>query len=246
MVKSLADLRAAPPQTRPERSVTVCLAPHLVAEVQTLTTEANTLAQLLERETRSPEEPQSGPPRRQGQGETAEVKAARARQAEVQDRLLVLIDDMAEHEGEMRLRANLSDGEWRRWVNEHPARAEGEPGYDRDQRVTYGFCDADALLDALGDYAYAWNDDLLSGEDWARVFEPTIATADKAQMAQAVVTMYESRLDFQQLRSSLSGNLRRLNGSGSPAPSESPTHASTAKSPARSNGATTSKAAKSA
>lgn len=228
MSRSLADLRASKPQSRPERSLTLCLAPHLVAEVQILTEELSSLRPApLDTDGDRP-----GRPRRLGQGEDP-------RTVEIRERLDVLLTEMAEHEGEMRLRANRTDGEWRRWVNEHPARPDGEPGAERDERVAAGCCNADDLLDDLATYAYAWNGEHLAGDDFAEIFEPNIASADKAQMAQTVVSMYESRLDFQRLRSSLSANLQRWSDSSSPAPSGSATGDSTVANPAASNGVTT-------
>lgn len=214
MPKSLADLRAAPPQARPERVVKISLAVDLIDEVQSLSGE---LARLPLTAVTEPDEPEDGPPRRQGQGEDPERRAARERATEIQARLAELLEEMADSEGEFGLRANLTDGEWRIWCNAHPPRPEGTPGHDRDQRVTYGLVDADALMDGLAPFAHTWNGEPLQDGDWARIFEPFLVTAYKAEMAEAVVAMYESRLDFQRLRSSLSGNLKRLNGSGSPA-----------------------------
>lgn len=212
MPKSLADLRAAPPQTRPERSVTLCLAPALIGEVQSLSEE-------LSRLQRTPDE-DGGPPRRAAEPESG-------RSSEIRVRLADLVDEMAEHEGEMRLRANKTDGEWRNWVNAHPARDEGQPGYDRDMRVARGICNADDLIDDLAAYTHAWNGELLAPGDFTAIFEPTVATADKQMMAEAVVAMYESRLDFSRLRTSLSADLQRLSGLSSPATSDSPTSGST-------------------
>lgn len=226
MAKSLADLRAAPPQSRPERSVTLCLAPQLIAEVQSLSEELNSLQ-------RVPQE-DGGPPRRA-------VDPEDLRATGIRERLRQLVDEMAEHEGEMRLRANRTDGEWRRWVNEHPGRAEGQPGYERDIRITRGICNTDALLNDLATYAYAWNGDPLAPGDFVAIFDPVIATSDKQQMAEAIVAMYESRLDFTRLRTSLSADLRKWNDSDSPVPSGSPTSDSTDGSPPQRNGATTPK-----
>jgi hypothetical protein len=223
MPMSLADLRLNAPKSRPERSVTLCLAPHLVAEVQIITSK---MAEI-------PSPGAAGQrPRRSADGEDP-------RAAELRERLEQLLEEMAEHEGEMRLRANRSDGEWRIWCNEHPAREEGEPGHERDQRVASGFCNADDLIDDLGTYAAEWDGDPLTGNDWADIFEPNIASADKAAMAQSVVAMYESRLDFPQWRSSLSANLQRLNDLTSPSDSESPTSDSTDGNPEPSSEATT-------
>lgn len=213
MPKTLDDLRAAPPSSRPERSLTLCLAPHLVAEVQSLTEEMANLG--------SPEaEPPQRRPRRAGEG-------GDPRFGVIQSRLAELLAEMAEHEGEMRVRAVRTDGQWWLWCDEHPARPEGQPGHDRDQRVTRGVCNADDLIADLATYAYEWNGDRLGDGDFARIFEPVVGAADKAEMAATVVAMYESRLDFPHWRSGLSANLARLSDSTSPAPSASPTSGST-------------------
>lgn len=231
MSKSLADLRANPPKSRPERSVTICLAPHLVAEVQALTDE------LANMPTYTPpaaaDGDRTGPPKRSGQGEDP-------RAPELRDRLALLLDEMAEHEGELRLRAT-SDGEWRRWANEHPGREEGQPGHKRDQEVTYGYCDADALIDTLGTYAHSWNGETLGADDWA-MLAGNIGGPDLKQIATSVVAMHESRLDFRQWRSGLSATLRRSNVSASPATSASPRAGSTGGKPRKSSAATTKKA----
>lgn len=232
MTKTLAELRANPPKSRPERSVTLCLAPHLVAEVQALSDElaAIPLASRVDNEERE------GPPARVGQGEHPRVTEIKARLAE-------LVDEMAEHEGELRLRAT-SDGEWRRWVNAHPARDEKEPGHKRDQEVTFGFCDADALIDDLETYAFSWNGEPLVDGDWAMLTE-NIGGPDLKQIATSVVAMHESRLDFRQWRNGLSETLRASKDSVSPGPSKSPRAGSTAGRRSKSSAATTKKAAKS-
>jgi hypothetical protein len=172
-------------------------------------------------------------PRRVGQGEHPRVGEIRARLAE-------LLDEMAEHEGELRLRAS-SDGDWRRWVNAHPARDEGQPGHFRDEEVAFGYCNADDLIDSLGTYAHSWNGELLAPDDWAMLAE-NVGGPDLKQAATAVVAMHESRLDFRQWRSGLSESLRKSNGSDSPAPSKSAPADSTGGSRRKSSAATTKKA----
>lgn len=227
MSKTLAELRANPPKSRPERSVTLCLAPHLVAEVQALTEELASLPS----QSRTDEggEP-TGPPRKMGQGE-------HPRATEIRARLAVLLEEMAEHEGELRLRAT-SDGDWRRWVNEHPGREEDQPGHRRDLEVTFGYCNADDLIDALGTYAYSWNGEPLAPGDWALLAD-NIGGPDLKQAATAVVAMHESRLDFRQWRSGLSETLLKSSASASPENSGSAPDVSTGGSLSRSSEATT-------
>jgi hypothetical protein len=230
MSRTLADLRASKPASRPERSLTVCLRPELVAEVQALTSELESLP-VPPRSVESDDEERDGRPKRQGEGRDP-------RALEIQERLSSLLAEMAEHEGELRVRA-ISDGEWRRWVNEHPPRDEGKPGHQRDQEVAFGYCNADALIDALGRFAYTWNGEPLAEGDWKEHLEPRLGSPDLKQSATAVVAMHESRLDFRQWRSGLSASLRTLTDSDSPATSASVPDDSMAGSPEPSSAATT-------
>ena len=225
MPKSLADLRAEKRTTRPERSYTACLAPELIAEVQALTEELDRLPQASVVE----DEERQGPPRRTGQGENP-------RAAEIKSRLAELLDQMAEYEGELRIRATKTDGEWRQWVNEHPARDEGEAGHKRDLEVTYGYCNADALIDDLGTYAVGWNGETLDEGDWAML---GVANADKKRIATAVASLYESGLDLPKWRSALSASLRSESDLLSRAASASPQGDSSAGSPKNDTSTTT-------
>lgn len=204
---SLAELRASKPTARPERTLTLCLAPNLVAEVQSLTEELDALPQPQQQ--RNADGDRVGPPQRLG-----EKPVENPRAVEIREALRVLLDRMVEHEGELRVRAN-DDGEWRRWVNQHPARPEGEPGHDRDQEVAGGYCNADDLIDSLATYAYSWDSEPLTDGDWA-ILAGNISGADKKMVATAVVTMHESRLDFPSWRNGLYANLERLSGSDLP------------------------------
>lgn len=205
MPKTLAELRTGKPAPRPERAYTLCLAPNLVAEVQMLTEELADLPDAAADE----DGERKGPPRRMGEGENP-------RAAEIRARLAELLDEMADYEGELRLRATKSDGEWRQWVNEHPARGEDEPGHRRDLEVTFGYCNADALIDDLGTYAHAWNGEPLTEGDWA-LFD--VGNADKKKLATLVAHMYESDLNLPKWRSALSASLRTGNASPLPEPS---------------------------
>lgn len=230
MTKSLADLRKEPPKARSERSMTVCLRADLTAEVQALAGELDTLPSPTKRdETGEP----TGPPRRIGVGE-------HPRAAEIRGRLAELLDEMAEYEGELRLRA-ISDGEWRQWVDAHPARAEDEPGHRRDLEVAAGFCNADALIADLARYAHSWNGEELSEGDWPMLAD-SMAAADVKAAARTVALMHESRLDFPAWRSGLQDSLSRLNASASPETSASPRVGSSGGSRGKSSAATTKKA----
>jgi hypothetical protein len=196
MPKSLADLRASRPQSRPERAYTVCLAQHLVAEVGTLTEELQSIA--VRAVKADDEDHDDGPPKRLGEGDPPRAE-------EIRTRLRELLDEMAEYEGELRVRATRTDGDWRRWTNEHPARDEDEPGHKRDQEVTGGFCNADALIDDLGTYAWSWNGERLEAGDWDVL---GVSPADQKRIGTLVVSLYESDASIPKWRSALSENLR--------------------------------------
>lgn len=226
MPKSLAELRAEPPAEPAERAYTVCLRPHLVAEVQTLTDELDTLPDA----TTDDGEQKDGPPKRMGQGE-------HPRAVEIQNRLAELLAEMAEYEGELRVKAKRTDGEWRQWVNAHPARGEKESGFRRDQQVTMGYCNADDLIDDLATYVHSWNGDPLTEADWGTTI--TVGNADKKHIATLVVSMYESDLSLPKWRSALSANLPTGNASSSPANSASVNDDSSAGSPTSDTSTTT-------
>lgn len=213
MPKSLADLRARPVTERNQRAVPVCLKPELLAELQALSgrLDAFTIAGAAAAD----DENRQGPPLRQGQSEAPEAAEVRAEIARV-------LEDMADHEGEVRLRASLSDGEWRQWVDNHPPRPEGSKGHQRDMRWASGFCNVDALVDDLGKFAHSYNDEPLGDDGWTEVLDPRLGLADKSQMASAVVSMYERVADFRQWRQILSATLNKSAGSSSPSTSGSP------------------------
>lgn len=229
-MKTLAELRAQKPTGRAKSLVTLCIAPDLVAETHSLTTELGNLPAYAD------DDEVAGPPQKLGD-QSAVV--ARQRAAQIRARLGELLEEMAEYEGNLWICANLTDGEWRRWVNEHPARGEDDPGYDRDLRVTSGVCNADDLIDNLGKFVHEWNGEPVTAEDWADIFEPVVGSGDLAEIASKVVYLYEGRLNFPQWRAALSTSLKKLNDYSSPAPSESPTSDSTDGSPDLFTAATT-------
>lgn len=234
MKQTLDHLRSSKPKARPERSVTLCLAPDLVGDVQALVEERSALMQSRAIQ----DDPEAGgKPRRAGQGVCK-------REREINTELAALFEKIVEHEGEMRLRATWTDGEWRRWVDAHPPREEGTSGHEFDQRAAHGICHGADLIEELGAFAFEWNGEKMAPGDWDDIFAPVVGGGDKATMAQAIVGMYESRLDFQQWRSSLSATLSRLNAFDSAQTSPSPNADSTAGSPDSSTAATTEKETK--
>lgn len=234
---TLSDLRNAPPPKRPERFISLCLRHDLVARVNALTTELQNLP--------APEAPKesAAPARKMGQGEDPKPPPPpeHPRAAQIRVELERLLDEMAASEGELAVEATRTDGEWRRWADQHPPRAEGEPGHERDVRYG-GVVNVDDLCADLGTYAAAWNGEALAEGDWAGIFEPALdGTGKRYEIAEAVLTMYEGRTDFRRWRSALSTTLQRWSDSVSPVTSESATSDSTAGSPAPSSEATTAK-----
>lgn len=218
MAKTLADLRAEKRDNRETRPYVACLARNLVAEVQNLTRELDEVAELIEDVSDDDERPTV--PRRMGQGESAESKAARVRAEEIRSRLADVLEEMGEYEGELTVRASKTEGEWRQWVNAHPPRGEGEPGHLRDVEVAGGYCNADALIDDLAAYAHAWNGEELTSGDWGTTIN--LAPADRKAVAQIVVSMYEAvQFSVPKWLSVLRASLPKSSAFASPEPSAS-------------------------
>lgn len=194
MSKSLAELRQSPRVGLPERSYQLCLAPKLVAEVQTLASELEDarLEALAQREG----DEGAAKPKRMGEGTAA---------AKIRARLAELNDEIIEHTGTLTLRG-ITEGEWRLWVDENPARE----GNARDEQIAYGCCDADALIDNLGRFAHAWNGEPMGDGDW-EFLRNNSAAGDIKALASLVVAMHEMVVNIPKL---LSGSLGIL-GSGS-------------------------------
>lgn len=211
MVATLAELRAKPTKARAERKETICTNPEIVARVVELTAKLTSI-KLPPAAAGGGGEDGEGPPKKL-------ARQAAVDQAGVRVELAAALAEMEAAEGDLILRAT-DDGEWRRWVDEHPSRKEGEVGYQRDQEVTFGYCNADDLIDDLATYAYTWEGDRLADGDWALLAE-NVALPDKKRLAQSVTSMFESRLDFQGWRQSLQETLSALGVSASPATSAS-------------------------
>ena len=177
MSKSLAELRQSPRVGMPERSYSLCLAPGLVSEVQML------LGDLEDAVAESSDEGASRPKR---MADSGRVKG-------IQQRLAAISEEMKEHTGSLTLRA-VEGGQWRRWVDEHPARE----GVARDAKVAYGACNADDLMDDLGAYAVAWNGEPLADGDWAWI-ESNASNGDLMEIVSLVVKMHETVVDVPKL-----------------------------------------------
>jgi hypothetical protein len=184
MSKSLDELRASKSTGLHERTYSLCLAAGLIAETQMLHEE---LATLPAQKRAADDSEREGAPRRAGEG-------VDPRYAEIEARMEAIFEEMDEHTGELRLRA-VPNGTWREWVDEHPAREDNK----RDEQVTFGICNADALVDDLGMFAHTWNGDELKPGDWDFVASKA-APADLKAMAGLVVVMHERVVDLPKWR----------------------------------------------
>jgi hypothetical protein len=127
-------------------------------------------------------------------GEGSEVAKIRARLKE-------LAAELEEHTGTLVLQG-ITEGDWRLWVDEHPARE----GNERDEGIAFGCCNADALIDELGRFAHSWNGDTMAPGDWG-FLAANAAPGDIKTLAQLVVTMHESVVDIPKLLSNSRGIL---------------------------------------
>lgn len=178
MSKSLAELRQSPRVGLPERTYSLCLASALVGEVQRLLNELEELA--------PGEEDGPRPPKRMGDG---------GRVQEIRESLRALSEEMREHTGDLLIRG-VDGGQWRLWVDANPPREDNA----RDTQLAYGVCNADALIDALGTFAAAWNGDPLAEGDWAFIASKA-APGDLMEIASLVVKMHEMVVDVPKLLS---------------------------------------------
>lgn len=182
MALSLAQMRESGATGLPERTIRMCLAQKLVAEVRRLEREKFELSPALD-EDGNPVKPQR----------VGDPNALRL--VEIKDRLTELLDEMREHTGEVTIRA-VSAGEWRRWADANPARVQsrdesGQPILDPvDVDVAYGRANASALLDSLDVYAVEWNGAPMGPGDWEFITQKA-APGDLAEVCRQVVQIHE-------------------------------------------------------
>lgn len=171
MSKSIADLRKSPHAGLPRHTMSLCLSQRLVARVQQLEQEQNALR--LRPEPEAPSQPRkaSQPPD--------------PRIAEITAELDGLYDEMREHTGDLTVQAT-SEGEWRRWVEEHPPRDDNT----LDEKTALGICNADALFADTFRYAHAWNDETLTADDWTWITQ-NAAPGDLKAVVTRIVIMHE-------------------------------------------------------
>lgn len=181
MALSLAQMRESSDTGLPERTIRMCLAQKLVAEVQTLSAERADL---------EPERDQDGNARNR---RIADPNAARI--AEIDTRLAELRAKMDEHTGALRIRA-IPAGEWRLWADANPVRTKGSDDDGRplidpiDAMHAYGRVNASALLDELERFAVSWNDAPLGPGDWEFIAAKA-APGDLGEVCKQVVQLHE-------------------------------------------------------
>lgn len=173
MSKPLSELRTATP-ARAERTRRLCLNQSLVAEVEALAAEKADLAV----ESRRTSDDDDDRPRKMSQGKSPRI-------AEIDARLEVLYDEMRDHTGEIRLRAK-TPGEWMLWSSQHPAREDNKI----DNDVTYGYVNADDLVNDLESYALEWDGSPLTADEWDFIAS-SITPGDLKELARTVVQMHE-------------------------------------------------------
>lgn len=190
MSKSLGELRAAAGAAKrlPTRTKTLCLAQELVGQVQELTSEKADLLMQIGSRVQGDDGETDGKPTRVGD-------PRRARVAEIDTELEALYAQMREHEGTLRLQA-IPAGEWRRWVDANPPRETDRDENGRpilhplDERLAYGFCNAQALADDLFRYVVSWNDEPVTEEDWQYLLN-NAAPGDVKDIVTLVLSLQE-------------------------------------------------------
>lgn len=188
---SLAELRAAAGATKrlPTRSYEMCLAQDLVSRVQALEEERTGLLIELGGNVESEDDGSTGKPSRIGD-------PRRTRVAEIDAEKEALGKEMREHTGTLVLKG-IDSGDWLRWVGAHPPREDGRDEQGRpivnpiDDRVAYGFCNAQALADDLLRYVQTWNDEPVDADDWA-FLRSNAAPGDIKELVAIVVGMHEA------------------------------------------------------
>lgn len=182
---SLAELRQSPATGLPQRSYELCVATKLLAEMQSLAAELDTLQPEVDEDGKP-----VGPPKRMG-----DRNSIRAR--EIRARMTVLDAEIGEHTGTLVVEA-VEPGKWLLWVNAHPARE----GNQRDLLVGRGVCNSDDLRAELGTYALTWNGDPIQAGDWDFI-ESKAGGGDLDEIARLVVTMHATAVDIPKLRRDL-------------------------------------------
>lgn len=175
-----------------------------VAELQALTAENDGLLLLHEAGLQQ-----------QGPRKISERPEPPARVAEIRQRIAAITQLMDDYEGDLTITRTKSDGDWAQWKLEHPAREEGDPAHAEDELVGHE-CNAADLLDDLATYVTHWNGEPLGPGDFDAL---ELMRAERKEIAQIVVGMYERGANLPKLRSGLQVLLS--NGPSWPSPADS-------------------------
>lgn len=177
MSQTIAQMRAKGSPKRAETRKELCLAPHLISEVQRIQNEWQQIAAGLP--SKSDDEEKDGPPRRLGQASTD------PRLKPLEERLAELHAEMREESGVLILRA-IDGGEWLRWRSAHPARKDNRV----DEEIGYGLINAEALANDLFQFVGSFNDEPVDVDDWAYVLGAA-APGDISDIVKVVIQMHE-------------------------------------------------------
>lgn len=182
---SLADLRAeSGPEPRPVATVPVTLVrgQHLLEEAKRLE------ERLVDAKARA-----------EAEAEQAESKAAAQKWAddalpdeveEIKAEYAELRQRMASLQGDLGL-VGISGGDWQRFKEDNPPRKDNA----LDQRLTSGWCNADALFANLGLFVATWDGEPVQPGAWDDWLAEKICYADRRDLVPAIVDMYETRFD---------------------------------------------------
>ncbi|MBS45292.1 MAG: hypothetical protein CMH83_19410 [Nocardioides sp.] len=195
MGMTIAQMRAVARSRLAERTYELCLAQDLVARAQDLQRELADLGitaatgvggpRRSESEDGSSANADGGPRPPKKLGGITDPRVD-----EIHAELVEVFEKMQAESGTLGLRAEQS-GAWGLWRDAHPPRP-GVPADDPDdpRTISYGLCDAAALMARLGDFAVTWNGAPLGDGEWAWI-ESVAPGGDLKEIARAVVQMHE-------------------------------------------------------
>lgn len=183
---TLAEVRARK-QTLPTREKRVCLDLAAISEVEVLEVKEGDLRLEVE----SLEKAEGARARKASEGKNPRLAEIETELAQIKAEKEALFDRMRESEGSVTLRAT-DGGKWHRFKEANPARGEDEPKLAKlDEKITWGVCNASALLDDLAEYVATWDGEELQPGDWATI-AVQIAPADLRDIVTTVVGMHEN------------------------------------------------------
>lgn len=170
------------PRPKSTHTVTLVTGQHLLDEQKRLSEE---LTDIMVRATRTDENGERvGPPRK------ASERDLPPRAAEIRTEVAALYEQLSEHQGEVTLVADMSDGEWLRWKDEHPPREDNTA----DERIGWGYCNTSDLYAELGRFVAQWEGEDVAPGAWDEWLAAQITFADKRDLVHAIVELYETKV----------------------------------------------------